>query len=353
MLLRRTADTERPASGLVVDRRRAVWLLVAIGIAAATAQVVDEGGSDTVTDLDHAARSLWRPLSEIDAPVLGVLLIVAMLHYVASACAARAAAGRPMPVPELTAAQLAAAAANRFAPAGLGAAAVLGRFFVRRAGLPPAGATAAVVSLSVLGALADLAAFAVLVGLATLLHVPGAGHYVSALVSRLAHIVPISPAWWPVAVAVVATATLLVLRLRKRRRLQRVTAVYRSMRIQLADLLSSPGRVAALCTASASTTLLLAAGFAAAAILGPADLPGATIGSLMIGYMIGNVAGNAIPVPGGIGTTEVTLAAVLTVPGASTTTAVATVVAFRLVTFWLPAVVGLGAAQWLRRRGAL
>jgi uncharacterized membrane protein YbhN (UPF0104 family) len=104
---------------------------------------------------------------------------------------------------------------------------------------------------------------------------------------------------------------------------------------------------------SAATTLALATGFAAAATLTPNGLPGAMFCALMAGYMIASGAGNAMLTPGGIGTADAALVGVLAAAGSPLHIALPTVLAFRLITFWLPAVVGLGCARQLRRCGAI
>ena len=76
------------------------------------------------------------------------------LHYLLAGTALRAAAGTRLGRWETTLVQLAAAAANRVVPAGLGAAAVNVRYLCRR-GLTPAPAVGAVGAVGVLGALAD------------------------------------------------------------------------------------------------------------------------------------------------------------------------------------------------------
>ena len=93
-------------------------------------------------------------------------------------------------------------------------------------------------------------------------------------------------------------------------------------------------------------------GFAAAARLSP-DAPSAPFGALVVGYLIAAAAGNAVPLPGGVGSADAALVGVLVVAHQPAAAALATVLAFRLITFWVPALVGLFAAPVLRRRGAL
>jgi uncharacterized membrane protein YbhN (UPF0104 family) len=73
----------------------------------------------------------------------------------------------------------------------------------------------------------------------------------------------------------------------------------------------------------------------------------------MIGYMIASAASNALPTPGGIGTADAALTGVLLAAHVPAGNALATVFAFRLLSFWVPALIGLCALAPLRRRGAL
>jgi uncharacterized membrane protein YbhN (UPF0104 family) len=69
--------------------------------------------------------------------------------------------------------------------------------------------------------------------------------------------------------------------------------------------------------------------------------------------MAGSAAGNAVPLPAGLGSTELALVAILVAGSLPTSRAVEIVLIFRLVTFWLPAAGGLLAARYLHRCSAL
>lgn len=70
--------------------------------------------------------------------------------------------------------------------------------------------------------------------------------------------------------------------------------------------------------------------------------------------VVGTTAGNAVPVPGGIGTVEAALVAALgAIGGVPVAVALPAVALFRLVTLWLQIPVGLFCAAALRRGGAL
>jgi undecaprenyl-diphosphatase len=67
-------------------------------------------------------------------------------------------------------------------------------------------------------------------------------------------------------------------------------------------------------------------------------------------YLGGAVVGSISPTPGGLGATEAALVAGLTSTGTSVEVAVTGVLAFRLVTFWLPIPIGALMLRVLRRR---
>jgi uncharacterized membrane protein YbhN (UPF0104 family) len=69
--------------------------------------------------------------------------------------------------------------------------------------------------------------------------------------------------------------------------------------------------------------------------------------------MIGAAAGSAVPVPAGLGSTETALVAVLIEAHVAASRAVEEVLIFRVVTFWLPAALGVLALRKLNRRRAL
>lgn len=77
------------------------------------------------------------------------------------------------------------------------------------------------------------------------------------------------------------------------------------------------------------------------------------IASIAVVYLTGNAVGSLLPIPGGIGAIETALSLGLTAAGLPGRTAIAAVLLFRTVTFWLPAVAGWLALHHLQRKGAL
>lgn len=70
-------------------------------------------------------------------------------------------------------------------------------------------------------------------------------------------------------------------------------------------------------------------------------------------YLVASTVGSVAPTPGGLGAVEAALVGGLTATGLPVATAVTAVLAFRTVTFWLPAPLGWIAILRLQRRGVV
>jgi uncharacterized protein (TIRG00374 family) len=68
----------------------------------------------------------------------------------------------------------------------------------------------------------------------------------------------------------------------------------------------------------------------------------------LLGYLIGQLGG-LLPIPGGIGGIDGGLIGTLVVYGAPASTATAAVLAYRLILFWVPLLLGAVAFVGLRR----
>jgi uncharacterized membrane protein YbhN (UPF0104 family) len=99
--------------------------------------------------------------------------------------------------------------------------------------------------------------------------------------------------------------------------------------------------------------VILGVAFIVTTAMVPGPRPDATVGALLIGYMVGSAAGSAIPIPAGIGSSETALVVILTQVQVPVGQAVEQVLIFRILTFWLPAAVGVFAVRRLRRQRAL
>jgi uncharacterized membrane protein YbhN (UPF0104 family) len=340
--------------------RRTGWWVTALLFATALLLLgTPIADGDTVSDLWGSASASARNLGRMPWPIAPVLVIVAGFHYVAAAIALRAASGLRLPLREATWVQLAAAAANRLTPAGLGGATVNARY-LRRRNVGTSQALATVGVLGALGAGADMLVFAGLVGAGQWVGISGGSHELAALGAKLSgpwHTVSRLP--WPVlaaiAMAIAGGGAEALRRSRQRRHQAGQEANASSPKAAwtlLTDLLRQPRRFATLLAASGATTLLLAAAFSITA-LAASPSSKLSFGGLLMGYLIGGAVGTAVPTPAGVGSTEAALIAVLLVAHVPTATAISSVLLFRLVTFWTPAVVGLVAVRSLRRRALL
>ena len=77
------------------------------------------------------------------------------------------------------------------------------------------------------------------------------------------------------------------------------------------------------------------------------------LASIAIVFLTGNAVGSIVPIPGGIGAVETAMSLGLTATGMPSGTAIASVLLFRTVTFWLPAPAGWAAFNYLQRKGVL
>jgi uncharacterized membrane protein YbhN (UPF0104 family) len=306
---------------------------------------------DAGVDLRRLIAGVGDNLSDLRWQFAPIVLALAAAHYVATGIAARAAAGITPGLRELTLVQLAAAAANRITPAGIGGATVNARYFTRR-GLELRSAVAIVAAVAVIGGLADVLVLLGVVLAGGVLGLGGGLHELNQLATRLHRL--ITGVDHPIAlivIAVLVAAGFAGWALMRQRRAERPTAVARLR--PLADLLRRPADLATLLAASGATTLILAFAFAATTHLTPGPVPTISVGALIVAYMVAAAAGSAVPIPAGLGSTEAALTAVLVAGHVPAVHAVQVVLVFRVITFWLPAAVGVVAARHLRRTGAL
>lgn len=331
------------------------FMLAALALAAALGWLAYLGLLDPDGSADLRGFGSWwaRVWSAVPWSATAVLAAVAVIHHVAAAAAVRAASGRPLPWGETIAAQFAASALNRLTPAGLGGDSLNARFLARRGGMGAAESVAAVTALVVLGSLADLAVLCLLLGGLALAGVPGFSVYSTAVVRLATTWSPGAVWWWSLGaiVAVAAAAVGLLLHHRGHSLARRLVTVARGYARMTREIADDPRRMFAVGASSALTTLVLGAGFAAAAVL--SGVPVRLFATVLTGYMVASALGNVLPSPGGVGTTDAAFVAVLAAAGMPVAQSTATTLLFRLVTFWLPALVGVPALRSLRARRAV
>ncbi|MGH9114235.1 MAG: lysylphosphatidylglycerol synthase domain-containing protein [Acidimicrobiales bacterium] len=273
----------------------------------------------------------------------GPLLLAAtgmVAVYATSSAALAVASGIALPWRHNFAVQLAGVSANRVLPGGLGSKALHARFLARSGATGPA-AVAAVLVLA--AASAVVRAVVSLIGVAFL---TSRGDLRAVPLRSLTTLV------WPIAaVASVGAGTALVISL-TRRLLHRDLGAgrLRQLRLLAAELTISlarrPGRFAVI-------TVLFAAEQVAYAVVFLLCVRAAGGGvGLLAGVCIcwcGSLAAAAVPVGGGLGAVEVALTTLLHgAAGMHVTAALAAVLAFRLISYWGPAIPGIATCRSLR-----
>ena len=312
--------------------RTLAWGLVALVVVAGVGAMLASG--EAAATVAGAARAA----SEAHWAVVPVVSALVVVHFWFSAVALRGAAGRPLPLLHATMAQFTGATANRITGGGLGTVAVNARYLTAQ-GVPAGRSVAVAGVLQVAGAVADLLLFGVVVAVAVaagdgvlLRHMPAVGGETLAVGAA-------------VAAAVCAVAGLAGWLLRDRLR----GAVADGFRV-CAQMLRRPGDMLVMLLASAATTLVMGVAFAVSMLAVPGAVSPGQIGTLLTIFMIGAAAGGVVPGPGGLGSTEAALVALLAVVGVGAAEALSGVLIFRALTHWAPVPIGLLAAGTVRRR---
>ncbi|MGW2486319.1 lysylphosphatidylglycerol synthase transmembrane domain-containing protein [Streptomyces sp. NPDC001606] len=256
------------------------------------------------------------------------------LTWVAAACTRQGAVVQPLPKGRLLATQFAAAAANHLLPTGLGASAVNLRFMTV-CGVPLARSSAALAlyllaeCVGRLGLLATLLiAFPDALRLGPLL--PGG----SALPLLLG------------AAGLLAGGAAALAWVRPLRR--RVSGFVRDAIGEARSVHTRPVRALALWGGSLAFPALQAAGLAAVGQALRLPVPPA---HMVLAYLAATAAVALVPTPGGLGSVEAALIVALVAVGGPVAVATAVVLAYRIITVWLPLVPGaltLGALVRLK-----
>ncbi|WP_177244320.1 lysylphosphatidylglycerol synthase transmembrane domain-containing protein [Streptomyces sp. yr375] len=256
------------------------------------------------------------------------------LTWVAAAVTRQGALVERLPARRLLATQFAAGAANHLLPTGLGASAVNLRFMAV-CGVPLARSSAALALYLLAEGVARVGLLAVL-----LLVFPDA--------LRLGSLLPdgvLGPLLGALGVAALVATGVLVLVRRLR------SAVCSFLRTALGEARSvhtRPARALALWGGSLAFPVLQAAGLAAVGRALGLPVP---VAHVAVAYLAATVAVALVPTPGGIGSVEAALVVALVAAGGPVALATAVVLAFRIITVWLPLLPGaltLGALVRLK-----
>ncbi|POX60954.1 TIGR00374 family protein [Streptomyces sp. Ru62] len=267
-------------------------------------------------------------------PWLLAAVTATCLTWVAAAVTRQGAVLQPLPKGRLLATQFAAAAANHLLPTGLGAGAVNLRFMTV-CGVPPARSSAALALYLLAECVGRLGLLAAL-----LIAFPDA--------LRLGPLLPDGSALplllGVVGLPVVAGAGAALVRPLR----TRVSAFARDALDEARSVHTRPARALALWGGSLAFPALQAAGLAAVGQALRLPVPPA---HMVLAYLAATVAVALVPTPGGLGSVEAALVVALVAVGGPAAVATAVVLAYRIITVWLPLVPGaltLGALVRLK-----
>jgi glycosyltransferase 2 family protein len=254
--------------------------------------------------------------------------------FPAAAASYLGAVRRRLSLGRTTEVQVASAFTSRLTPGGVGGMG-LNLIYLQRAGLARADAVGSIALNQAAGVV-----------------VHATGFFIAAAIlgtSGLVGKAPL-PSGWPVlagvAGALIAAGVLVGSPVGRRRVLAPGLRVGR----ELAGALRSPGRALELFGGSAGVTV--GNGLALVTSLAAFDAHFSVLSVLAV-YVGGAALASAAPTPGNLGALEAALVAGLTGIGVHPEEAVAAVLTFRLLTFWLPILPGLATFRYLQYRGVV
>ncbi|MCV2395790.1 flippase-like domain-containing protein [Actinotalea sp. M2MS4P-6] len=220
-------------------------------------------------------------------------------------------------------------------PAHLGAGALNVRMMMRR-GVNGALAVATV-------ALVQLSQFVVTVVLLVVVSVASGSEAATALI-------PSGGTLELIAAAVLLVAALLLVPQIRRWALAKVMPMLEQVWPRLIDVMGQPGRVVVAVAGNAILTLGWVLAFDTALAAFGVHL---SLIQVAVIYFAGNLAGSAVPTPGGVGGIELALIGLLSAAGVNAGVAASAVLLFRVATYWLQIPIGWLAMRVLRRVGEL
>lgn len=306
-----------------VERLRTRTVVSIVGGAAAAYILVGQLSKVSLASALHPAAPAW----------LGAALAGSAVTYLGSALAKQAFMPTSLPLGRTTLVQLASSFLTLVTPPSVGHIGINIRYF-QRAGVATATAAASV---------AVSEAVTVIVTVALVLvcgWLTGASStQISLLPSGTVVTVLLGAAALVAAVAAFGPSRRLI-----RRRLQ---PLLRRTLPQMIATASDPRRLA---TATLGAVILNAGYVVALDASLRAFGTSVALPVLVVVYFASSAVAAAAPTPGGVGAVEAALIAGLTSTGVALTPALTAVLAFRAVTFWLPAPIGWGAFVLLQRR---
>lgn len=260
-------------------------------------------------------------------------LAASLLTYLGAAAALWACADRLASFADLTIMQFANTYAATTTPAGVGGLALSARF-LQKAGLGGVRATTAVALQQTVQVIVHVT---LLVGFTTL---AGAS-------TDLSHFVPSATVLYFIAGTLLGVIGIFLFVPTLRRWL--ATAIRPKLAEVLADLVAvarEPKRLSIIALGCASTTLGAALALWASVLAFDGSVSFVTV---TVVTMVGGTLASAAPTPGGVGAVEAALIGGLAAFGVPTAVAVPAVLLYRILTCWLPVLIGWPVLGWLTR----
>jgi undecaprenyl-diphosphatase len=279
----------------------------------------------------------FQALGDANYGWLAVSFVMSILTYVFSAIGLAGGVTVPLPFVATIETQLASSFVNRVSPANVGGMALNVRY-LQKVGGDPAEAVTGVGLNSLVGGVVHVVLMVAFLAWA------GRGGGTGFSIPSTSKVL--------VVLAVALALLGIVLATRKGRRVMRTTVVgflSRSWR-SIITLARMPTKLAALFGGSVGVTLAYIASLGAAVAAFDGGISIAQVGAVYLGA---SIVASAAPTPGGLGAMEAALVAGFTGVGLDPGTAVAAVLAYRLLTYWLPILPGWLSFRHLDRRGLI
>jgi glycosyltransferase 2 family protein len=304
--------------------RVAMGVLLFIAASALVSSLTDIG-LDTILDAVAAAS----------VPILLLAFVIGQTPRVVNAFSLAAAAPTPVPFGRLVTLQFAITFVNLAMPSTAARVAVNVRFFQRNG----VGSTAAVT----IGALDGFTGFVAQITLLLSVLLLGLG----TLELRLDETLTLDGGGgllvWLLVLLVAVVATVLIVGRLRRALVALVAKVWGTVR----PLLRQPARLLTMLAANLAAELLFALCMYTVLRAFGQDVAFADV--VVVNVCVALFAG-LMPVPGGIGVSEAALTAGFVALGVDEATAFAAAITYRVVTFYLPPVLGVFAFRWLQRQ---
>ncbi len=265
---------------------------------------------------------------------LAASVLAGLVAIVMSAISLQGSSHAPLPFWRTTAVQVAAAFTGRTTPGGAGFFGI-NVVFMERLGLRRSSA----VGVTVLNQ-AGTGAVAVVLGVAGAFGAGRSGLFTSVSI----------PAGWPLVLGAVGVVVALVVLCVSPFGRRRIVAPSMAVARELLATLRHPVRATQLF--GGALGYLVVSGLGLVASLAAFTSGFSTLAVLTV-FVIGQTLGHLVPSPGGLGAVEAALIAGLGAVGISPTMAVAAVLTFRLLTYWLPVLPGIAMFRYLQHRAVI